>query len=127
MSTNNSVFTFLKSEGLMPEETEFGITFKYQMCNFIIIKDDDDQSFVHIAMPGIYDVTEDTLFDVLMACNEVNKSIKVAKVVANDDNVWIMYELVLDSSPVYDDVIPRGLQTLMSARNVFYQKLKGEI
>lgn len=125
MSTNESVLNYLKSEGLMPQENNFGITFKYQMCNFIIFKDDDDQSFIQISMPGIYDVTEDTLMDVLMACNEVNTSIKVAKTIVSDNSVWIMYELVLDSSPVYEDVIPRGLDTLMSAREMFYQKLKG--
>lgn len=125
MSTTESVLNYLKSEGLMPQENNFGITFKYQMCNFIIFKDDDDQSFIQISMPGIYDVTEDTLMDVLMACNEVNTSIKVAKTIVSDNSVWIMYELVLDSSPVYEDVIPRGLDTLMSAREMFYQKLKG--
>ena len=109
----------------MPEETDFGITFKYQMCNFLIFKDDDDQSFIQIVMPGIYDVKEDTMFDVLLACNEVNKSIKVAKAIVNEDSVWILYELILDSSPVYEDVIPRRLDTLMSARGIFYQKLKG--
>jgi hypothetical protein len=125
MSTNDYILKFLKGEGLMPEETDFGITFKYQMCNFLIFKDDDDQSFIQIVMPGIYDVKEDTMFDVLLACNEVNKSIKVAKAIVNEDSVWILYELVLDSSPVYEDVIPRGLDTLMSARGIFYQKLKG--
>lgn len=125
MSTNESVLNYLKSQGLMPEETNFGIAFKYQMCSFLIFKDEDDQSFIQMAMPGIYEVKEDTMLDVLMACNEVNKGVKVSKAIINDDSVWLLYELVLDSTPVLDDVIPRGLQILMSSRDMFYKNLKG--
>lgn len=124
MSTNESVLSYLKSQGLVPQETDYGIIFKYQMCNFLIFKDEDDQSFLQIAMPGIYDVTEDTMLDVLMACNDVSRSVKVSKAIINDDSVWLLYELVLDSTPVLDDIIPRGLQILMSARDMFYKNLK---
>lgn len=68
------------------------------MCNFIIFKDDGNLSFIQISMPYIYNVAEDTLLDVLMACNEVNKSIKVTKIIVSSNNVWIMYEIILDQS-----------------------------
>ncbi len=124
MSTNESVLSYLKSQGLIPQETDYGIIFKYQMCNFLIFKDEDDQSFLQIAMPGIYDVKEETMLDVLMACNIVNNGTKVVKAVVNDDSVWILYEIIIDSTPVYDDFIPRGLQTLLHGREIFYQALK---
>lgn len=124
MSTNDAIFDYLKGQGFLPEKTEYGIAFKFQMMNFIILKDDDDQSFLQLVMPGIYDVTEDTMVDVLIACNKVNNSLKVAKIVVNDDSVWVLYEIIIDSTPEYDDLIPRGLQTLMHGREAFYSALK---
>lgn len=124
MSTNDAIFDYLKGQGFLPEQTEFGIAFKFQMVNFIILKDDDDQSFLQLVMPGIYEVKEDTMLDVLLACNTINNGLKVSKAVVNDDNVWLLYEIVIDSTPVYDDLIPRGIQTLMHARDAFYNALK---
>lgn len=72
----------------------------------------------------VYEVKEDTMLDVLLACNTINNGLKVSKAVVNDDCVWLYYEIVIDSTPVFDDLIPSGIQTLMHAKDAFYNALK---
>jgi hypothetical protein len=124
MSTTDEIFQYLQGQGLQPNKTDFGIAFKYQMCNFLIFHDENDDLFLSLALPGIYDVNDDNMLDALMAANEVNNHNKVIKVVINDGNTWVMYESLLDSTPVYDDIIPRALGMLMGGRQTFYDALK---
>lgn len=124
MSTIDDVFSYLQQQGLMPSMEEFGITFKYQMASFVVFKDDDDQAFLQIAMPGIFEADENNMMEVLIACNKNNNEKKVVKTVMNDNSVWVLYEIILDTTPQYDDVIPRGLNMILSSRESFYQALK---
>ena len=47
------IFDYLKSQGLQPEETPFGIYFKYQMLNFLVFHEDEDSQFFRIALPEV--------------------------------------------------------------------------
>lgn len=107
----------------MPEEKDFGFFFKYQMLNFIIVYDEDDHLFLRICLPGIFDVDQNNRYDVLEACNAVNHEIKVAKCIIPEDDVWVVTEQLLDTTPDLDDVIPRSLNILTQARMLFLKKL----
>ena len=120
------IFDYLKSQGLQPEETPFGIYFKYQMLSFLIFHEDEDSQFFRIALPGIFEVDENNRADVLEAVNQTNKSIKVAKALVPEDDVWIATEHLLDADQKYDDIIPRSLHILIQARGVFYDALQEE-
>ncbi len=112
----------------MPNKDEDGdIVFKYQMKTYIIFDTSDDEQYLQIALPGIYDVTEDNLVEVLAACNSVNRGIKVAKAIITGDNksVWTVYESMLDTTPVYGDIIPRALEILVAAQKSFYEAING--
>lgn len=125
MKTSELVMNYLKSQGLCPErDGDNDIIFKYQMCTFIYFNNDDrDDLYFSLAMPGIYDVTEENRLAVLEAMNEVNKQIKVVKLVIPRDDVWANTEILLDTTPVWDDFIPRLLNILMGARREFYDQL----
>ena len=73
------VFDYLKQQGLVPTEEEFGISFKYQMADFLILSDDDDQQFFRLAMPGIYSCTPENRLETLEAINVTNNDMKVIK------------------------------------------------
>ena len=118
------IFDYLKAEGLQPEETRFGIYFKYQMLSFLIFHEEDDSQFFRMALPGVCDVDEKNRADVLEATNAVNLQMKVAKAFIPDDDVWITTEQLLDADPKYDDIIPRSLQILVQARQVLYNELQ---
>ena len=126
MAKMEEIINYLQNEGLMPKKDEDGdIVFKYQMKNFIIFDTTDDEQYLQIALPGIYDVTEENLVEVLAACNSVNRGIKVAKVIITGDNksVWVVYESMLDTTPVYDDIVPRSLEILKTKQKSFYETI----
>ncbi len=127
MSTmKEEIFSYLTSEGLQPQERDYGIFFKYQMLSFLVFWRDDDERFLKIALPGIYDVDENNRIDVLEACNEATKNIKVAKCFIPEDSVWVTAEQLLDTDPNFSDVIPRTLHILMDARQEFYDQIEKE-
>ena len=125
MSTiKEDISAFLPSEGLQPQDRDYGIFFKYQMLNFLVFWREKDERFLKIALPSIYDVDENNRIDVLEACNETTKGIKVAKCFVPEDSVWVTAEQLLDKDPNYADVIPRTLQILMDARDEFYEQIE---
>ncbi len=126
MKTTELVMDFLKKEGFCPkvDEDNGNIIFKYQMCTFLFINNDEDEEFFQLAFPYIYDVTEENRDLALEAANKVNSRIKVAKVIIPDENVWVLFEVILDQSPEVGSIIERGLGILQQARKTFYEELQ---
>ena len=124
MKTSELVFQYLQEQGLQPKiDEDNDVVFKYQMLTFIYFNNDDDEQFFRLALPSIFDVTEENRVTVLEAVNEVNKVMKVAKLVIPRTNVWISAEIMMDSTPVLDDLIPRLLNILLNARTEFYDQI----
>lgn len=59
MKTVEKVFEALKNEGLVPVMENFGISFKFQMTNYVYMEDENDESFFNLLIPNIYDVSEE--------------------------------------------------------------------
>ena len=119
------VFDYLKQQGLVPTEEEFGISFKYQMADFLILSDDDDKQFFRLAMPGIYSCTPENRLETLEAINVTNNDMKVIKAsIFGETNVWLFFEQLLDSTPVFNDIIPRGINILLAGQQKFFNALK---
>ena len=118
------VFEYLKNQGLMPKiDEDNDIIFKYQMLTFIYFNNDEDEQFFRLALPGIFDVTDENRVTVLEAMNEVNKRMKVAKAYIPRDDVWVAAEIMMDSTPVLDDMVPRLLNILLGARRELYDQI----
>jgi len=126
MKTVEKVFEALKNEGLVPVKEDFGIAFKYQMTNYIYMEDVNDESFFNLLIPNIYDVSEENELEVLRAINNVNNSMKVAKLVVNNDSVWVCFENMLDKEHKLEELIPVAISTLHQSRQRFYTALKEE-
>ena len=125
MKTTEMVMNFLKEQGFCPQVDERGsIIFKYQMSTFVFMNNDEDEEFFQLAFPGIFDVTEDNRELVLEAANKVNCRLKVAKVIIPNNDVWVLFEIILDQSPEVGSIIERGLNILMHAREAFYEALQ---
>ena len=76
-------------------------------------------------MPGIFDVTEENFPAVLLAMNKVNSELKVVKVYTPvPDAVWIGFEVIVDSTPVLSDFVPRGINMLRAAQRKFYDAIQ---
>ncbi len=118
------VFEYLKSQGLVPKiDSDNDIVFKYQMLTFIYFNNDDDEQFFRLALPGIFDVTDENRVTVLEAMNETNRRMKVVKLYIPSVDVWAATEIMMDSTPVLDDLVPRLLNILIGARKEFYDQI----
>ena len=118
------VYDWLKGQGLCPNMDGDRIAFKYQMKNYVFFFDSEDKNFIQLCLPGIFDWNTDNYFDVLKAMDEVNIGRKVIKAGIIGDSVWLFFEVLLDESPEFDDIIPRGMQMLAGGQDFFYNKLK---
>jgi hypothetical protein len=115
---------YLANDGLRPQKEDFGIFFRYQMLNFAVFWDEDDDHFLRISIPNIFDVDENNRIDALTVSNIINMERKVVKALVTNDSVWISAEQLLDQNPVYSDIVPRTLGMLLEARMGYYEHLK---
>ena len=125
MTTTERVFDFLKYQGFVPEYDGNNIRFKCEMKNFLYYNNDNDPAFINLTLPKIYEVTDDNRMAVFEALNEVNETTKVVKLtIAGDNYVWCGTEIMLDSSPELDDVLPRLIRILLVSREKFYKTIE---
>jgi hypothetical protein len=125
MSTvKDDIKEYLAQEGLRPQEDEYGIYFRYQMLTFLIHWEQEDEFFLSISLPAIFTTDENNRADALEAINAINVERKVVKCVLGKNDVWINSEQLLDSTPKYEDIIPRTLNMLLQARAGFYEQLR---
>lgn len=125
MNLKELMLNYLREEGFCPKEEEYGITFKCEGLNFIFFYDADDDQYYRLMMPGIFDVTEENFPAVLLAMNKVNSEIKIVKAYTPvPDEVWLGFEVVVDSTPVLSDFVPRSINTLRAAQKKFYEAIQ---
>ena len=126
MKMKEKLKTELQRLGLMPIEEEFGIVFKYQMLNYIFFDSSEDDDYLNICVPYVFEVDEDNILRVFAAVNNCNKILKVVKVVVNDDHVWACYEAKLPKDISLEDVLIYAVHSLFVAHLEFveqYEKL----
>ena len=125
MNLNELMLNYLREEGFCPKEEEFGIAFKCEGLNFVFFYDEDDDQYFRLMMPAIFDVTEENFPEVLLAMNKVNSDMKVVKAYTPvPDAVWIGFEVLVDSTPVLEDFVPRGINMLRTAQRKFYEAIQ---
>ena len=71
---------------------EFGYFFKFEELSFLYLPDEDDENFLRLAVPNIFDVTEENRSLVMDVVNETNMSVKYSKTCVSNDNVWAFCE-----------------------------------
>ena len=125
MNLKDLMEQFLKEEGFCPKQEEFGLAFKCEGKSFLFIYDDDDDQYFRLMMPCIFDMTEENRDVVLHAMNEVNSSVKVIKAYTMLENeVWLGFEILVDSTPVVGDLVPRALAMLNGGARRFFEVLQ---
>ena len=116
---------YLREEGFCPKEDEYSIDFKCEGRTFAFLYDNDDDQYFRLMMPNIFEVTDENRDIVLRALNETNASVKVVKAYTPiPQAVWIGFEVLVDSTPVLADIVPRGLNMLRTAQQTFYEEIQ---
>lgn len=125
MTLKDMMLDYLKEEGFCPKEDEYGIDFKCEGRAYAFIYEDNDDQFFRLMMPNIFDVTDENRDVVLKALNETNSNMKVVKAYTPiPQAVWVSFEVLVDSTPVLDDIVPRAIGMLRTGQQVFYEAIQ---
>ena len=123
MTTAELAKNWLQSQGFRCNLDEDGdAVFKYQGANMFVSVDEDDPLFMKLVMPHIYEV-EGNLEQVLKAANAVNSRIKAVKCIVIENNVHLVIEMFVDSTPEMDDFFERCCDILIASRRIFIEEL----
>ena len=125
MATKELMLNYLQNQGFRPEVTDFGLAFLYEGKQFLFIYSEDDNEFFQLALPGIFEMDDDNQLAVYKAMDVTNSAQKVIKCTRFSGNtVWVFFEILIDSTPEFDDIVPRALNMLKSAQYKFYEVLQ---
>ncbi len=116
---------YLTEEGYCPKEDEYGIDFKCEGRSFLFLFDEKDPQYFRLMMPNIFEVTDENRDAVMYAMNETNTTVKVVKAYTPiPQAVWVGFEVLVDTTPVVGDLVPRGLSMLRTAQQTFYEAIQ---
>lgn len=127
------VLDYLKDHGVDARRTKVGINFEYDGWNFLLWHDADDPMFFRLTLPGIFDVTDESYAQALLACNTINWRYKVVKASLyeyEDDgkrraSVWVCYEQMLDERSFgSSDLVGNAITALVEAAEQFQLELR---
>lgn len=104
---------------------EFGYVFKFEQLTLLYMPD-DDENFLRLALPNIFDVTEENRPFVLEMVNSTNMTIKYTKTCVFGERVWVFYEYRLYGNDNIEEVIEHGLLLLQATVGVFHRKIEGD-
>ena len=125
MNLKEMMLQYLREEGYCPKEDEYTIDFKCEGRTFAFFYDKEDDQYFRLMMPNIFEVTDENREAVLRALNETNSSVKVVKAYTPfPQAVWVGFEVLVDSTPVLADIVPRGLNMLRTAQQTFYEEIQ---
>ena len=128
MNQKEIIIDQLKAMGFEPTELEdVGFVFKYEDTNYLYMPDDDDEQFLRIVIPYLFEVTDENRVAVLDAMQETNLMLKYAKVcIMYENDAWAIYEHRLTSTDNLAELLEHIIHVLEAAAHVFYKKLNGE-
>ena len=122
------MLAWLKQHEVKARNSKVGVNFVYEGWNFLLWNDADDSLFFRLALPGIFDVSDENYAVALLACNNLNWNYKVVKASLYDyedsgrskASVWVCYEQMLDAMPMdADEVVGRAVAALIEAAEHF--------
>lgn len=79
--------------GFNLENTEsLGYSFDYEGINYLYMYNEDDEDFLNISVPGIYDLEKDNKEKYEELKEKINSSLKYVKAYTLGDSLWLFYE-----------------------------------
>lgn len=128
MNQKEIILDQLKAMGFEPIELgDVGFVFKYEDMNYLYMPDDDDEQFLRIVIPHLFEVTDENRVAVLDAMHETGLMLKYAKVCIMYENAaWTIYEHRLTSTDNLAELLEHIIRVLEAAAHVFYKKINGE-
>ena len=113
----------------LEDNESLGYHFYYEGINLLYMYNEDDETFLNISVPGIYDLEDGKeTYDVLK--EKINSTLKYVKAYTLCNSLWIFYERDLLGNEDLEEVIRRMVlqlaAALMFARDIIDKIENGE-
>lgn len=123
----DDVLKALDNLGFNVEEiNEYFFHFEYEEVDYLYNYDEDDEDFLHLSIPAIFQVTENNAEMVMPVINRANDIIKYAKIVYSQEMVWATFEYPLFEWVDIEELLEFAIRVLQSAAVTFNRVLRGE-
>ena len=99
----------------LEDNESLGYHFYYEGINFLYMYNEDDEDFLNISVPGIYDLEEDNKEGYNALKEKINSSLKYVKAYTLGDSLWIFYERDLLGNEDPEEVIRHMILHLAAA------------
>jgi hypothetical protein len=118
---------FLTAEGYLPTIDEDGdVVFKSEGTTFLVLPDERDSEFFRLAVPNFWSIDDEEERErVMVACVDVTKAIKVAKVFPVENDTWATVEMFVSPIQSVQDVFKKCVRSLHHAMHAFHKEMRG--
>ena len=83
-----------------------GYGFNYEGKHFLFLPNENDDEFLSICLPGIYDYKEDKIGEHCAITEKLNSTLKYVKAYTIGDSIWLFYERELMGDDDLENIIP---------------------
>lgn len=99
----------------LEDNESLGFSFNYEGINYLYMYNEDDEDFLNISVPGIYDLEEDNKENYDALKEKINSTLKYVKAYTIGDSLWIFYERDLLGNEDLEEVIRHMILHLAAA------------
>lgn len=128
MTRHEMVVSVLQSLGFKPQIDDDGDIFdRYQMKTFYVMgANSDDEDYLFVVFPQMYEVDEGEETKVLAACNKITREIKLAKVYIDQTlkNVSASCEFYYNGEESLKTCLDKAIEILGMVRLTFIKTMR---
>lgn len=99
----------------LEDNESLGYHFYYEGINFLYMYNEDDEDFLNISVPGIYDLEEDNKENYDALKDKINSTLKYVKAYTLGKRLWLFYERDLLGNEDLEEVIRHMILHLAAA------------
>ena len=99
----------------LEDNESLGYHFYYEGINFLYMYNEDDEDFLNISVPGIYDLEEGNKENYDALKEKINSTLKYVKAYTLDKGLWLFYERDLLGNEDLEEVIRHMILHLAAA------------
>ena len=113
---NEKILAAFENLGFNLEDiVSLGFSFNYEGINYLYMYNEDDEDFLNISVPGIYDLEEDNKEGYNALKEKINSSLKYVKAYTLGKGLWLFYERDLLGNEDLEEVIRHMILHLAAA------------
>lgn len=94
---------------------DWGYGFDYEGINYLYVPNTDDEDFLSITIPGIYDIDEKNALIAHELMDKLNSTLKYIKAYKLSNSIWLFYEKELFGDEDLSQIISRMIIHLEAA------------